>query len=78
MYLDHLKLPDEAVRVVNESQSIEAAQLVAKLIINFISLIVITIVDTCRFFQKINDYASALQFLVLSKCNDEAFNMAEV
>ena len=32
----------------------------------------------CRFFQKINDYASALRFLVLSKCNDEAFHMAEV
>uniref|UniRef100_A0A1X7SSS5 Uncharacterized protein n=1 Tax=Amphimedon queenslandica TaxID=400682 RepID=A0A1X7SSS5_AMPQE len=33
--------------------------------------------NATRFFQKINDYALALQFLVLSKCNDEAFNMAE-
>ena len=31
-----------------------------------------------RFFQKMGDYSSALQFLVLSKCNDEAFAMAEV
>ena len=34
--------------------------------------------DSCRFFQKLGDYASALQFLVLSKCNQEAFAMAEV
>ena len=33
---------------------------------------------SCRFFQKLGDYASALQFLVLSKCNQEAFTMAEV
>jgi WD repeat-containing protein 19 len=59
IYLDCLKSPDEAVRVVNESQSTEGAKLVAK------------------FFQKIGDYSSALQFLVLSNCNDEAFNMAE-
>ena len=31
-----------------------------------------------RFFQKTGDYSSALQFLVISKCNDEAFAMAEV
>ncbi len=31
-----------------------------------------------RFFQKLGDVASALQFLVLSKCQDEAFQMAEV
>ena len=31
-----------------------------------------------RFFQKLGDYTSALQFLVLSKCNQEAFVMAEV
>ena len=31
-----------------------------------------------RFFQKIGDFPSALQFLVISKCNDEAFAMAEV
>ena len=32
----------------------------------------------CRFFQKLGDVASALQFLVLSKCQEEAFQMAEV
>ncbi len=31
-----------------------------------------------RFFQKLGDVASALQFLVLSKCQEEAFQMAEV
>ena len=34
--------------------------------------------DIFRFFQKMGDYSSALQFLVLSQCNDEAFAMAEV
>lgn len=30
------------------------------------------------FFQKVGDYTSALQFLVLSKCSSEAFAIAEV
>ena len=30
-----------------------------------------------RFFQKLNDYSSAIQFLVLSRCNDEAFQLAQ-
>ena len=60
VYLDHLKQPEEAVRVVDESKSIEGAKMVAK------------------FFQKAGDYGSALQFLVISKCNDEAYLMAEV
>ena len=30
-----------------------------------------------RFFQKLNDYGSAIQFLVMSKCNDEAFQLAQ-
>lgn len=30
-----------------------------------------------RFFQNLNDYASAIKFLVMSKCNDEAFQMAQ-
>lgn len=29
-----------------------------------------------RFFQKLNDYNSAIRFLVISKCNDEAFELA--
>ncbi len=30
-----------------------------------------------RFFQKLNDYGSAIQFLVMSQCNDEAFQLAQ-
>lgn len=29
-----------------------------------------------RFFQKLNDYASAIKFLVLSRCSEEAFELA--
>ena len=32
---------------------------------------------TFRFFQRLNDYSSAIQFLVMSKCNDEAFQLAQ-
>ena len=31
----------------------------------------------CRFFQQLNDFASAIQFLVMSRCNDEAFQLAQ-
>ena len=31
-----------------------------------------------RFFQGLGDFASAIQFLVLSKCSREAFAMAQV
>ena len=57
--LDHLKNPKEAVRIVQETQSVEGARVVAK------------------FFQNLGDYASAIQFLVVSKCNAEAFTLAE-
>jgi len=30
-----------------------------------------------KFFEKLKDYSSAIQFLVMSKCNDEAFQMAQ-
>ena len=30
-----------------------------------------------RFFQNLNDYSSAIQFLVMSQCNDEAFQLAQ-
>jgi len=30
-----------------------------------------------RFFERLKDYSSAIQFLVVSKCNDEAFQMAQ-
>ena len=58
--LDHLKSPEQAVRIVKETQSIEGAKMVAS------------------FFQKFGDYASAVQFLVMSKCIDEAFNLARL
>ncbi|XP_076468006.1 WD repeat-containing protein 19-like [Babylonia areolata] len=59
LYLDFLNNPEEAVKVVQETKSIEGAKLVAK------------------FFQKLNDYGSAIQFLVMSRCNDEAFQLAQ-
>jgi len=30
-----------------------------------------------KFFISLNDYATAIQFLVMSKCNDEAFQLAQ-
>ncbi|ELT93993.1 hypothetical protein CAPTEDRAFT_173399 [Capitella teleta] len=30
-----------------------------------------------NFFMKLNDYPSAIQFLVMSRCNDEAFQLAQ-
>ncbi len=30
------------------------------------------------FFQKFGDYGSAIQFLVMSKCTDEAFQLARM
>ncbi|XP_056442831.1 WD repeat-containing protein 19 [Gadus chalcogrammus] len=57
--LDHLNSPEEAVRVVRETQSIDGAKMVA------------------RFFLRLSDYGSAIQFLVLSQCNDEAFQLAQ-
>ncbi|TKR68449.1 hypothetical protein L596_024432 [Steinernema carpocapsae] len=57
--LDKLNLPEEAVKVVRESRSVEGAKLVAK------------------FFSKIGDHSSAIQFLVMSHCHQEAFHLAE-
>lgn len=34
--------------------------------------------NLCRFFQKLGDISSALKFLVLSGCQEDAFQMAEV
>lgn len=31
----------------------------------------------CRFFLSLKDYGSAIHFLVLSHCNDEAFQLAQ-
>ena len=37
----------------------------------------VMIVFLGRFFQKLNDFSSAIQFLVMSRCNDEAFQLAQ-
>lgn len=58
IYLDHLNNPQEAVAIVQETNSLEGAKLVA------------------AFFQKVNDFASAIKFLVMSECFDEAFQLA--
>ena len=34
--------------------------------------------QVAHFFQKFGDYASAIQFLVMSKCTDEAFHLARL
>ncbi|MCJ8749256.1 hypothetical protein PDJAM_G00174210 [Pangasius djambal] len=57
--LEHLNNPEEAVRIVRETQSIDGAKMVA------------------RFFLRLNDYGSAIQFLVMSHCSDEAFQLAQ-
>uniref|UniRef100_A0A3P8UWS2 WD repeat-containing protein 19 n=1 Tax=Cynoglossus semilaevis TaxID=244447 RepID=A0A3P8UWS2_CYNSE len=57
--LDHLNNPEEAVRIVRETQSIDGAKMVA------------------RFFLRLSDYATAISFLVMSQCNDEAFQLAQ-
>ena len=57
--LEKLQNPQEAVRIVQESGSVDGALLVA------------------RFFQRLNDYPSAIQFLVMSNCNDEGFKLAQ-
>eukprot|EP00051_Salpingoeca_urceolata_P033288 m.20040 g.20040 ORF g.20040 m.20040 type:complete len:1352 (-) comp6065_c0_seq2:172-4227(-) len=57
--LEHLRNPDEAVRVVKETGSIEGAKMVA------------------RFFQNLGDFESAIQFLVMSQCQDEALTLAK-
>lgn len=58
-YLDKLNTPDEAVRIVKETRSVDAAKLVA------------------RFFLKVADFSAAIRFLVLSRCNEEAFRLAQ-
>ena len=59
MYFELLHNPDEAIRVANDSQSVEGARMVA------------------IHFMKIKDYTSAIKFIVVSKCNQEAFEMAK-
>ncbi|KAK6619206.1 hypothetical protein RUM44_003588 [Polyplax serrata] len=58
IYINHLNNPQEAVAIVQETNSIEGAKLVA------------------AFFERVNDFASAIKFLVKSECFDEAFQLA--
>ena len=32
---------------------------------------------SCRFFLKLGDFSSAIRFLIMSKCVDEAFQLAK-
>lgn len=57
--LDRLNDPQEAVRIVQETRSIDGAKMVAK------------------YFQKTGDILSAIKFLIMSACYDEAFNLAK-
>ena len=57
--MNQLKSPEQAVKIVRQTQSIEGGKMVAK------------------FFESINDYSAALQFLVLSKCYVEALQTAQ-
>lgn len=129
--LDHLNNPEEAVRIVQDTQSVEGAKMVARYFklwnkgkpqnycieitscsctdnnvwptavnkvwrINW-RFLVTCLVTGCsvkillffflvswkksiscfRFFMKLNDHSSAIQFLVMSKCTDEAFQLAQ-
>ncbi|OAF70691.1 WD repeat-containing protein 19 [Intoshia linei] len=61
IYLDKLNNPEDAVILVQQTDSINAAKRLA------------------RYFENtLQDYASAVQFLVLSKCHAEAFKIAQM
>ena len=80
VYLNHLKNPEEAVRLVREFKSRDGAKLVAR----YICIICILYSANhlwsfnTSFFQNLGDISSALKFLVLSGCLGDAFQMAEV
>ncbi|KAF7987479.1 hypothetical protein HCN44_003241 [Aphidius gifuensis] len=56
--LNYLNNPSKSVEIVQKTNSIEGAKMVAS------------------YFQKLNDYNSAIKFLILSNCHDEAFKLA--
>jgi len=41
------------------------------------SLVHLTVATISRFFLKLGDFNSAIQFLILSHCVDEAFQLAQ-
>ena len=65
---------------MKEFHSREGAKMVARYtcIISCCVNFVISLCNLHRFFQKLGDISSALQFLVLSGCQEDAFQMAEV
>jgi len=81
VYLSFLKKPDDAVRIVKEYNSISGAKMVARYakynVQNNKTLKNIFLLKN-RFFEKLNDISSALNFLVISKCQEEAYSIAQV
>lgn len=76
--MDLLQNPDDAIRIVKDFQSQEGAKLVARYTLLFIACMCFYCVHLYRFFQKIGDIPLALQFLILSGCREDAFQIAEV
>nr|CAD7423460.1 unnamed protein product [Timema monikensis] len=85
--LDHLNNPEEAVQIVKDTKSTEGAKMVARYIMlpvpspaGFTTVPEFSLPSPPsaqqRFFQRLNDYSSAIKFLVLSRCHDEAFQLA--
>ncbi|XP_065211776.1 WD repeat-containing protein 19 isoform X2 [Planococcus citri] len=56
--LDRLNDPQEAVKIVQDTRSVEGAKMVAK------------------HFQKVGDFVSAVKFLIMSACYEDAFKLA--
>lgn len=83
--LEHLNNPEEAVRIVRETQSIDGAKMVARSDgqdrqtgnASLLNLHSPAFLVACRFFLRLGDYGSAIQFLVMSHCSDEAFQLAQ-
>lgn len=58
LQLEKLNNPNEAIRILNKSHSIEGAKMIA------------------QYFIRNNDQTKAIQFLVISKCFNIAFDLA--
>ncbi|CAH8850820.1 unnamed protein product [Trichobilharzia szidati] len=58
LQLEKLNNPEEAIRILHKTHSIEGAKMIA------------------QYFIQIGDQAKAIQFLVMSKCLDAAFDIA--
>ena len=76
--LDLLQNPNDAIRIVKEFQSKEGAKLVARYASSFIVCMYFYHILLPRFFQNLGDISLALQFLIFSGCQEDAFQIAEV